>query len=322
MLELFPWQQDLWQQWRQRREIGRLPHSLLLSGPEGLGKRQFADYLSQSLVCTQNAQEPCGVCQACELTSVGNHPDIHKIAPEESGKMIKVDVIRQLIHQASLTAPTWRVFIVNPADTMNIAASNALLKTLEEPTPNTLLILISAMPQRLPATIRSRCQDFTFRPVEQSQALHWLQAQQADVNWADELAYVGNQPLLALQAHQEHWLNEAQQILEQLIALQARRVNPMQVAKDWVNYPVQKMFKVLRCICSDLLHLSTANAQGRLFFPSRQTLLQPLARQIKAQALFRYQDQLNQLDAQLQHNLNPAMLMEKLVVAWLGSVDV
>lgn len=317
MPELLPWHQDTWQQWLQRRAADRLPHALLLSGPEGLGKRRFADYLSQSLVCQQTEAEPCGHCQACQLVSVGNHPDIITLAPEETGKLIKVDAIRQLIHQASLTAPTWRVFIVQPADAMNIAASNALLKTLEEPTPNTLIILISAMPQRLPATIRSRCQNINFKPVAQQQALDWLNNQQADVNWPELLAYVGNQPLRAIQAHAEGWLNDAQQTLQALLALQASRANPVQVASTLGQRSLPGVLQELHCISSDLIHHASASSAGRLFFPAQQTELSRLAERIDQQKLFGFIQTLYQAQQHSRHNLNPVMQMEKLVADWL-----
>ena len=151
-----PWHEAQRRQWQQQRRLDKIPHAVLLTGPAGLGKRQFAHYLAQTLVCTTTTgQAPCGQCRACRLMDMGSHPDSHVIAPEDT--FIKVDAIRALIHKTNLTAEHWQVFLIDQAEAMHSSAANALLKTLEEPAPNTMLVLSSAEPQQLPATIRSRC---------------------------------------------------------------------------------------------------------------------------------------------------------------------
>ena len=193
---ILPWQITQWRQWQQHSRLEKIPHALLLAGPAGLGKKQFAHKLSQALVCTTLVDHtPCGQCPACRLANTHNHPDIHRLEPDD--KTIKVDAIRALIHKTNLTAETWQIFILTPAEAMHPSAANALLKTLEEPTPNTLLILNSTEPQRLPATIRSRCQMITFHMVETTQAMLWLERQKPGVAWQPLLALTGGAPLLA-----------------------------------------------------------------------------------------------------------------------------
>ncbi len=314
--ELLPWHAPLWRQWLKQHQAGRTPHALLLSGPKGLGKQRFADYLCQGLVCQQNTGEPCGVCQACRLAAVDNHPDVSRIQPAEAGKMIKVEAIRQLIHCSGLTASTRRVFVLQSAEAMNASAANALLKTLEEPAPGVVMILITAAPQWLPATLRSRCQVLPFRPVAQDQAQHWLRGQQADVDWSDILAFTGAQPLLALQAHAEGWLDAARQTLQCLMDLRRQGANPVQAAKVLSERSVLTVIHEIHCICSDMAHILVADGQGRLFFPSWKDLVAQPVKQLDMKALLSYIDQLNDLRRQLPRNPNPTMLLEKLLIDW------
>ena len=157
---LLPWQQEQWLQLVGRRERLSLPHALLLTGPAGVGKRQFAARLAAALVCEQEAisAQPCGACRACGLAGSGTHPDIHWLEPEEEGKAIRIDAVRALIGRTTLTtqARGSRVFLISPAHAMNRAAANALLKTLEEPTASSNLVLVSSQPHLLAATADGR----------------------------------------------------------------------------------------------------------------------------------------------------------------------
>jgi DNA polymerase-3 subunit delta' len=156
------WLQPGRNQLQQMIRQGRLPHALLISGSEGLGKRMLADWLAGTLLCEQSHGDvsACGQCSACGWFDNGWHPDLLRLEPEEAGKAIKVDQVRRLGASLGMTSHSggYKITIVQPADAMNVNAANSLLKTLEEPTANTLLILLTATPGRLPATILSRCQ--------------------------------------------------------------------------------------------------------------------------------------------------------------------
>ncbi|HNF64555.1 MAG TPA: DNA polymerase III subunit delta', partial [Plasticicumulans sp.] len=163
-----PWLRGIWAQLAPALAAGRLPHALLLAGPEGLGKMAFAQALGEALLC--ESQRPdhhaCGHCRACRLLAAGSHPDLHVVVPAEEGKAIRVDAIRELIGFAALTPQFGgrRVLRLAPAELLNVNAANALLKTLEEPAPGSHLILVSARPARLLPTVRSRCQTIRFAP--------------------------------------------------------------------------------------------------------------------------------------------------------------
>ncbi|MDX1655478.1 MAG: DNA polymerase III subunit delta', partial [Candidatus Competibacteraceae bacterium] len=201
MEERLPWHQPHWQRLAAGVEAGRLPHALLLSGPSGLGKMLFARQLTQSLLCRQPGENLtfCGKCRGCRLLAAGSHPDITRVEPEEPGKPIKVDRVRQLCAFLGQTARGYKVALLSPAEAMNPSAANALLKTLEEPPPGSLLLLVTAFPARLPATIRSRCQILAFTPPLRTQALEWLSPRVAGFQAGLLLDLTGNAPLAALE---------------------------------------------------------------------------------------------------------------------------
>lgn len=159
-----------------RYDQGQFPQSLLMLGEQGIGKQQFAEDVAQSMLCLNRTHhEPCGQCQSCLWLKRGNHPDYLAVMTEEKSQVIKIDQIRQLIEFAQMTSETGRkVIVIHNADEMNVNAANALLKTLEEPTPNCYLILVSNYPKKLPITITSRCQRLPLTLHDTALAFDWL----------------------------------------------------------------------------------------------------------------------------------------------------
>nr|WP_240956057.1 DNA polymerase III subunit delta' [Wenzhouxiangella sp. XN79A] len=143
----------------------RLGHAPMFTGSAGVGKRALADWLVERLLCLDVTDgEPCGACESCRLLPGGTHPDFFRLSPEPDKKEIRVDQVREFIESVTLTASLGgaRVGRIDPADRMNRNAANALLKTLEEPADGVWLVLVTDRPDRLPVTVRSRCQ---LRPV-------------------------------------------------------------------------------------------------------------------------------------------------------------
>jgi len=215
--DLLPWNEPLLR--RIRRED--LPHALLIQGVQGVGKLALAERLAQLILCeaAQEATRPCGACEGCRWYLAGNHPDFRRIEPEalmprtepeegdeapaaKRGKPsleIKVDQVRELasfLHVGSHRGAR-RVALVHPAEDMNAAAANALLKGLEEPPPAAMFILVSHRPARLLATVRSRCVRLPVPLPPREAAIEWLKAQglKDAERW---LAYAGGAPLRAL----------------------------------------------------------------------------------------------------------------------------
>lgn len=188
-------QATLWQSLQTRLIAGQLPHGLLLTGPKVSDKRGFADRLVQTLLCLAEPAtgSACGFCHSCQLLASGNHPDRYALEPEQEGGSIKIDLVRAVQQDLNGTAQLGhgKVIVIDPAEGLNMAAANALLKALEEPPPQTYFLLLSTQPLLLAATIRSRCQVINFRgegaviepdplALEFSQDLKSLQQKTAD----------------------------------------------------------------------------------------------------------------------------------------------
>jgi DNA polymerase III subunit delta' len=145
---------------------GTLAHAYLFSGAEGIGKKMTALALAAAVNCAHRGPDGgCGECPSCRKVASGGHPDVHLLTPD--GEEIKIDQVRQMQADLSLRPfeGTKKTLIVDFAERMNAASSNAFLKTLEEPPGDTLIILVTAMPQSLLPTIRSRCQEMRFQPL-------------------------------------------------------------------------------------------------------------------------------------------------------------
>ncbi|MFC4727067.1 DNA polymerase III subunit delta' [Coralloluteibacterium thermophilus] len=222
---------------------GRLGHATLLRGPERLGKRAVAEALAARLLCTgtSGAQPACGACRGCRLRASGTHPDFRLVTlevNENTDKLrseIVIDQIRRLGEWFALTSQFGgaQVALIDPADTLNTAAANALLKTLEEPAQDRYLLLVGARPARLPATIRSRCQSIEFRLPPRAEALAWLQAR-APRDAEAALDAARGHPGLA-----EDWIAQGAlalraQVCEDLEALAAGRHGAIDTAARWV----------------------------------------------------------------------------------------
>ncbi len=205
-----PWQQRVYEQAAAAIDAGRLGHGLLFCGPAKLGKREVAERLAQRLLCGQRLPdgEPCGQCRSCRLFASrtqadppelrpdgslahpfgrSGHPDLQFVSYEWNEKArpprlrteLVIEQIRAVSEEMALTPQFGgaKIAIIDPADAINHAAGNALLKTLEEPVPGRYLWLVSSQPARLSATIRSRCQRLEFRLPPRDEALAWLAAQ-------------------------------------------------------------------------------------------------------------------------------------------------
>jgi len=179
-----PWQQHAFERVLGVLDGGRLAHGLLICGPELLGKQALMWALITRLLCTESrgAQPACGKCRSCHLLAAGTHPDYHDVTllPNEKGvlkKEIGVDQIREISQILGFTAQIGSTIAaaVHPADALNHAAANALLKTLEEPQDGRYLVLLTSKPHRLPATVRSRCQRIELKVPERDEARQWLQ---------------------------------------------------------------------------------------------------------------------------------------------------
>jgi DNA polymerase-3 subunit delta' len=179
-----------------------MPHSLLLLSAPGLGAEHLANWIAALALCESRAAKPCGECASCGLLRAGNHPDYHLVRIEEDAQQIKVDQVRGLIQDLGLKSHRggYKLGVIEGAEALNVNGANAFLKTLEEPTADTVLILIAKPANRLPATIASRCLRLNIPAPARVEAIEWLKANStAAHDWESLLALCGGAPLLALQ---------------------------------------------------------------------------------------------------------------------------
>lgn len=174
------WVRPIWQQFLAATRAQRLPHAVLLGGAAGLGQDRLAEAMQAALICASPTPQglACDACRACHLRQQGSHPDVHRVVPLEGKASIGVDQVRELgeLLQFAPQRGTRRVALIHPAEGLSLAACNALLKTLEEPTPGALLLLVSAQPRGLLPTLRSRCVQWLLPVPSGTEALRWLQA--------------------------------------------------------------------------------------------------------------------------------------------------
>ena len=178
----------------------RFAQALLLQGIPGLGKAALAEWIARYALCDQPDVDACGVCPSCQFYRAENHPDLYRVGVEEGKKQISIDAVREMIAALSLSSYRGRrkVVVIQPADALNVNGANALLKTLEEPSGSALIILVAVRPEKLPATIASRCQRIKLQAPATAVALAWLESRVAAQDWTLPLALSAGAPLAAL----------------------------------------------------------------------------------------------------------------------------
>ena len=301
---------------------GQLTHAWLMHGTRGTGRGQFALALAQYLLCEQ--PEPtgaCGQCPSCHWFSAETHPDSLLISPESEGKAIRVDQIRDLIEKLSLTPhgkQGRRVVIISPAEALNRQAANSLLKSLEEPPPNTYFFLITAELSALPATIRSRCQLLKLPSASAEQAKAWLEqvsGGNADTQMALEIA--DNAPLVAGELLESGAVSTYQQFFREFIQAVSEPVPANQMAEQWLKQaeymPINWMLRWL----SVLIKLKQANTatDSSLF---KEQDVKSLLQLLTLEQLFRFYDDVLEANRLWSAPLNRRLQLESLFSKWLA----
>jgi DNA polymerase-3 subunit delta' len=322
---MYLWQKKQWQHIMQQRTS--LPHALLLRGRAGTGKHEFALNLSQALLCSQANTEhaACGKCPSCIWFAEGGHPDFRLISSEDAEtteetpkkktakkSQISVLQIRQLIDYLSLSSHQFnsrRIILISPAETLNIASANALLKMLEEPPANTLFLLVTSQPQRLLATIISRCQAIDMPLPNRSDALSWLTSQH--ITHAETvLAYAGGAPLLALQITEE---GETSANLIKNLALGAK-LEPFTCAPLFLGIGMERAIDSLQKWAFDLVACKLT--QTLHYHSQYSSALQALCKSVNLRALFNFQQKLIDAKKTANHPLNNELQLENILLQY------
>ncbi|UYF72965.1 DNA polymerase III subunit delta' [Acinetobacter ursingii] len=239
MQTVYPWQQNVWETLTSRfPEVG---HGLLFYGKNGCGKHEFAQHFLAWILCSnKQAQAACGECVSCQWLKSDTHPNYVHISTDEENKKqnakIKIEKIRELLPFVQQTVDGWRVIVIEPAEALNIASSNALLKTLEEPGERIILILLADHYLKLPATIRSRLQHFALDRISSEQALQYIQNKQPELSVEKInllLNLTGAMPLSALQLVESDWLNKRTDFMADWTNLVIQKNKPIMLATKW-----------------------------------------------------------------------------------------
>ncbi len=315
----YPWLESTWQRLLSTR--ARPAQALLLAGPHGVGKGALAQTWAQTLLC--EAPLPggaaCGGCPACHWFAAGTHPDFRlvtlqeKTSKEGEVKMatgIEVDQAREAVDfvQLSTYRAGLRVVLVNPADSLNLASANALLKVLEEPPLNTVFVLVSDQPRRLLPTIRSRCTRLDIGLPTTDTAMQWLNSRQVE-EAATLLALSGGAPLDALNWVDGIELDERRSMLEGLA--QPRQLDPVSLSDRWKAIKPQTWHTVTYKWLGDLL---AVRLQGRVQFNRDfAKVLAQLGSQVDLAKLLALTRMHAESGRTLTHPLNRALQQE----AWL-----
>ena len=321
---MFDWQRTNWQNLTSSQQNKRLGHGLLFHGAAGIGKKAFAIEFSHWLMCEQPlADKACGDCKSCQLIQADSNPDLLTLYPEEEGKAIKVDQVRELIQKVSLTShgSGYRVIIISPADALNINASNSLLKTLEEPPANTILILISDKPSKLMATIRSRTQMVRFDLPQEEQSLAWLNQQNIE-NATLLLKLSAGAPLAATAMAKEGGLEVRDKLFNNWQELATGNSDALESAAMWSKDGFKVLGNLpLNWVSSWLTDMIRCLQGGNIETMSNLDYAQPLqnlAGQVDLKSMYGLLDRLNDTLRLSDTPANQLMLIEGLLLHWAG----
>ena len=319
---IYPWHESAWRQ--LAAQWGNRPNAWLLTGRRDTGKTAFARHLAQALLCEQPQAEhqPCGNCPSCHLFAQGSHPDYYELAPElpaegESARkllQIKIDAVRAVLSpllQSSVRGGL-RVVLVQPAETMNTQAANALLKMLEEPPASVVFLLVTHNKDRLLPTIKSRCRPFLLPAPSAEEALGYLKTQNTPQAEA-LLAFHSGAPLFAAEPEQDAMREELCQLLAKprLLAML-----DYAAAFDKQKWPLAVFLDWLHKWLAD-----TALAQQNLpplYYPQHQADIFQVASRTRGAALFQLVHTLNCLSPYGRHTLSVRMQVENLLTGYLA----
>lgn len=330
-----PWLNEAWASLQKRFDENRLPHALLVNGERGVGKRLFAEALASLLICDQPEKgggilaRPCGRCKQCELVAAGTHPDIRVYTPEKS-RMIKIDQIRALssFAVASPQVGHRKIAIVDRADQLNINSANALLKTLEEPSADVVLILLQESGRPVLPTIRSRCQSMLIPTPGEDDAARWLtsrvmeleeDSRPAAAECVKALAMAANAPRLALEYLNSDFLAQRDQALECFRHFMKGQMTVGEAAKPFKTLGLDAALWLFERWAADLARLG---AGGHALDSDAADMLGYLARNNPPWRAHQLLDQIHEARSAAVYNVNPELEAGRLLIAWQGLMPV
>ena len=313
--DTLPWLKGWQRQLQDTLHAQRLPHSSLLLSVPGLGAEHLANWMTALALCESSDERPCGVCASCSLLRSDTHPDYHLVKLEDDAHQIKVDQVRELI--ASLVLKSYRggfkVGVIEGAEALNVNGANAFLKTLEEPSADTMLIMIARPNHRLPATIASRCLRIPLRAPATDVAIAWLEAHgPPGQNWDAALNLSGGAPLLALDLHSSGIASLEVEMQGCMRDIATGGVDVTLLAETWAksNLPLRMTWLenwITRRVLMSLGEVGSHQSAERARLPG--ALLKP-----KIRALFDLLDATRELRRHASTGMNQQLALEALLL--------
>jgi len=336
MIDILPWQRDALRELIARGD--KLPHALLVHGRSGIGKVEFARTLAQSLLCeAPEGGLACGTCPACGWFREANHPDYRELLPEsmaedattddapadaddkdkKKSREIKIDQIRAIADfmQLSTHRDGYRVLLIHPAEAMNMAAANALLKTLEEPAARTVILLVSDQLGRLLPTIRSRCQRLLAPSPDTAVGVAWLR-EQGIAKPEDALAAAGGAPLDAVAFGDADYQTARKAFVA---ALAEPDFDFGLAAQSFEKSDLPSLLGWMQTWTNDLIR---QRMTGRIDHHRDQcAALERIAKHIELPRVFRFETELRQTRRLINHPLNARLLLEHLFISYKQAIS-
>ncbi|HEA3088296.1 TPA: DNA polymerase III subunit delta' [Aeromonas salmonicida] len=315
---MYPWLISDWHALSQTAEAGRLGHAWLLLGDPGLGKEQLAERLARLHLCQQpDRGEPCGQCHSCQLFDKGHHPDLGTVTVDS--KTIGVEAIREICARLQNSAQLGRgkVVIIPDAERMTESAANALLKTLEEPAGDSLLLLIASQVSRLLPTILSRCHKHVCQLPTEGETVRWL-AEQGHQATLAQVRICQGAPLRVLRYIEEQQDGKRRELLESFVSLPLTPTRATHVCSQLADETQVRLHWLQLFLC-DALKTQAGCGHHQLAMPDLAALSQQLAEGNSSEKLLEAEQQLVALKAACQPGQlsNPTIHLMNWLSRWL-----
>ncbi|MGR2825137.1 DNA polymerase III subunit delta' [Acinetobacter sp. 1124_18A] len=318
--KVYPWQKTTWDTLTTR--FPNIGHGLLFYGKQGCGKHAFAKHFLAWVLClNKQPHGACGECSSCQWLKSDTHPNyVHITTDEENKKQnakIKIEKIRDLLPFVQQTGEGWRVILIEPAEALNLASSNALLKTLEEPGERVVLILLADHYLKLPATIRSRLQHFALDRISYEQATSYLNEHLSEIAEVQPDLLLGlsnDMPLQAIEIAKSDWFAKRQTFLNDWLKIVAQKNMPLFFSGKWQKELSFSDFIVLfEYLLGDLICV-------KLNQPQKNTDLDfdQLSPYYDLESLFNIYSEIQQAKKLVEQNVQSQLIIDQLFITLMN----